>query len=86
MRFQESEARPEPEPHQAGISLHGCCFDVDCSWTGLRMRGQVPLGGALYHLQFWNGAVSGWVTPNPADLTPEPPHHLTPERVEGGIE
>jgi hypothetical protein len=79
--LEEAEA-----PHDGGVSLNGCNFDVDCSWTGLRMRGQVPLGGALYHLQFWNGAVSGWVTPNPADLTPEPPHHLTPERVEGGIE
>jgi hypothetical protein len=51
-------------PH-SGVSLHGRHFDVDCSWTGLRMRGQVPLGGSLYTVQFWNGALSGWATPGP---------------------
>jgi hypothetical protein len=76
--LEESEARPEEAPPHAGVSLHGCYFDVDCSWTGLRMRGEVPLRGSLYHLQFWNGAVSGWVTPNPAALTPE--------RVDGAIQ
>jgi hypothetical protein len=76
--LEEAEARPEAAPHHAGVSLHGRYLDMDCSWTGLRMRGQLPLCGSLYHLQFWNGAVSGWVTPNPAGLTPE--------RVDGAIE
>jgi hypothetical protein len=74
----DSQGPPYEGPHYHGVSLHGRYFDVDCSWTGLRMRGQVPLRGALYHLQYWNGAVSGWVTPNPADLTPE--------RVDGAIQ
>jgi hypothetical protein len=76
--LEEAEARPEAAPHHAGVSLHGRYLDVDCSWTGLRMRGQLPVRGSLYYLQFWNGAVSGWVTPNPVGLTPE--------RVDGAIE
>jgi hypothetical protein len=76
--LEEAEARPEAAPHHAGVSLHGRYLDVDCSWTGLRMRGQLPLRGSLYYLQFWNGAVSGWVTPNPVGLTPE--------RVDGAIQ
>jgi hypothetical protein len=63
---EKAEARPEEAPHHSGVSLHGRHFDVDCSWTGLRMRGQVPLGGSLYTLQFSNGALSGWATSNPA--------------------
>jgi hypothetical protein len=53
-------------PHHTGLSLHGRHFDVDCSWTGLRLQGQVPLRGSLYTLQYRNGAFSGWVTPDPA--------------------
>jgi len=64
--LQEAEARPEPAPHHTGVSLHGRHFDVDCSWTGLRMQGHVPLRGAQYTVQFWNGTLSGWATPGPA--------------------
>jgi hypothetical protein len=63
--LEESEVRPDEAPHHAGVSLHGRYFDVDCSWTGLRMQGQLPLQGSVYHVQFWNGAVTGWVTPSP---------------------
>ncbi|HZY88190.1 MAG TPA: hypothetical protein VFE78_25365 [Gemmataceae bacterium] len=76
--LEESEARPEEGPHHSAVSLHGRYFDVDCTWTGLHVRGQLPVRSSLYHLQFWNGAVSGWVTPNPAILTPE--------RVDGAIQ
>jgi hypothetical protein len=76
--LEKSEARPDEAPHHTGVSLHGRHFDLDCSWTGLRMQGQVPLGGSLYHLQFWNGALSGWVTPNPTAPAPE--------RVDGAIQ
>jgi hypothetical protein len=69
--LEEAEARSDETPRHTGVSLHGRYFDLDCSWTGLRMGGQVPLRGSLYHLQFWNGALSGWVTPNPAYLTSE---------------
>jgi hypothetical protein len=64
--LEEAEARPEPAPHPSGVSLHGGHFDVDCSWTGLRMQGHVPLHGSLYTVQFWNGTLSGWATPDPA--------------------
>jgi hypothetical protein len=64
--LEEVEARPDEAPHHTGVSLHGRCYDVDCSWTGLRVRGQVPLHGSLYTVQFWNGALSGWATPDPA--------------------
>ncbi len=64
--LEEAEALPEEAPHHSGVSLHGCHFDVDCSWTGLRMQGHVPLRGSLYTVQYWNGALSGWVTPGPS--------------------
>lgn len=64
--LEEAEAQTDEAPHHTGVSLHGRHFDVDCSWKGLRMQGQVPLAGSLYTVQFRNGWLSGWVMPDPA--------------------